>query len=62
MKKLIALFFLSLALLMPAHAVWPPSTALQEGGSPILYGVIVVAFVAGLIVGVWALRNRNEHK
>jgi len=45
-----------------ALAVWPPSTAFQEEAAPILYRVIVIAFVVGLIVGVWSMRKRNEHK
>jgi len=46
----------------PALAVWPPSTAFQEEGTSALYGFIVIAFVIGIVIGIWAQRNHHEHK
>ena len=49
---------------LPARvlAVWPPSTAFQEEHTPVVYGLIVIVFVVGIVLGIWVQKNLNEHK
>jgi len=45
-----------------ALAVWPPSTAFEEQTTSILYGFVVIAFIIGIVLGIWSQRDHHEHK
>ena len=66
MKKIIRMgmrgLLLSLSVAENVLAVWPPSTAFGEKTPVTIYSYILIAFVTGVAVGIWAKRNHNEHK
>jgi hypothetical protein len=66
MKKIILAgiggLFLALPIADNVYAVWPPSTSFGQKAPDFLYGYILIAFIIGVAVGIWAKGNRDEHK
>ena len=42
-----------------ALAVWPPSTAFEERSSNVIFGVIVLVFAVGVIIGLYMQKKMD---